>query len=78
MLARKFDDAKISTAIWVELVFERQRAIEAAVGNNEVVSASSVVAARQPITRDQLARLDASMRSWLTSADQAKLRDQKN
>jgi hypothetical protein len=77
MLARKFDDAKTSTAIWVELVADRQIEIEAAIKNNEVVSASSMIAARQVITREQLASFDASARAWLSSADQAKMSEQK-
>lgn len=77
MLARKFDDAKTSTAIWVELVCDRQSEIEAAIKNNEVVSASSMIAARQVITREQLASFDASARAWLVSADKAKMSEQK-
>jgi hypothetical protein len=77
MLARMFDDAKVSTAVWVELVHERQKEIERSVGSGEVVSASSVMAARQTISREQLALFDAGARAWLNSADEAKMSEQK-
>jgi hypothetical protein len=77
MLARMFDDAKVSTAVWVELVHERQKEVERSVGSGEVVSASSVMAARQTISREQLALFDAGARAWLNSADEAKMSEQK-
>jgi len=77
MLARMFDDAKVSTAVWVELVHERQKEVERSVGSGEVVSASSVMAARQAISREQLALFDAGARAWLNSADEAKMSEQK-
>jgi len=36
ILVRKFEDAKTSSAIWAELIFERQKEIEDAIANNEV------------------------------------------
>ncbi|KAI9802802.1 MAG: hypothetical protein M1833_001401 [Piccolia ochrophora] len=77
MLARQFDDVKVATSIWVEIIAERQKEIEAACEANHIVSPSSVMAARQEIRRDDLALLDASARSWLRSADQVKLSEQK-
>ena len=77
MLARQFDDSKIGTAIWVELVLKRQREIEEAVKNNHVVSPFTEIAARQEISREELAAFDASARSWLASSDEAKLSCQK-
>src|SRR5271155_1494399 len=76
MLARQFDDAKVGTAVWTELVLERQKSLEDAVRNGEAVPGSSLMAARQTISRDQLAILDASARAWLRSADEAKLSEQ--
>lgn len=77
MLARKFDDAKISTSIWAELVSERKREIALAIESNEIISTSTELATQQIITREELATLDASARSWLNSADQAKMASQK-
>ena len=77
MLARQFEDAKICIAIWVELVLERQGEIEDAVKNHHVVSAFTEIAGKQDISREELAIFDASARSWLYSADEAKLSYQK-
>ena len=77
MLARQFDDAKVSTAIWVEIVLERQREIQDALEKGYLVSVNTVVAARQDITRDELAIFDASARSWLCSGDEAMMSNQK-
>ena len=65
-------DAKESTAIWVELVEVRRRAIEEAVHSNELVSEGSIIAASQEISRQELRIWDASVRAWLRSADEAK------
>ncbi len=77
LLAREFTDAKISISIWFELISERKREIETGLRNHEIVPASSVLAARQTIAREQLALFDASARAWLQSADRAKISFQK-
>jgi hypothetical protein len=77
MLARQFDDAKVSTAIWVELVLERQREVQDAHKNGCVFSVNTVVASLLEVSRDELAIFDASARSWLCSADEAKMSNQK-
>ena len=77
MLARQFDDSKIGIAILVELVVERQREIQEAMKNNHIVSISTVMASQQEISREELAAFDASARSWLCSADEAKISPQK-
>ena len=77
MLARKFDDAKYAIAIWSELVAERQREIRMAEVNGEIILETSMMAARQTITREELALFDASARSWLSSADEVKISEQK-
>ena len=77
MLARQFKDAKESTALWVQVVLERIEEIRLLVEQNHVISATSVVAARQDISREELATFDASVRSWLCSADEAMLSKQK-
>jgi hypothetical protein len=70
MLARKFDDAKHAIAIWTELVAERQRDIKIAESNAEIILETSMMAARQRITREELAAFDASARSWLACSTQ--------
>lgn len=77
MLARQFDDSKVGTAILMELVMERQREIQEAIENNNIVSISTIMAARQGISREELAAFDASVRSWLCSADEARISSQK-
>ncbi|KAH6700673.1 hypothetical protein BKA61DRAFT_561892 [Leptodontidium sp. MPI-SDFR-AT-0119] len=72
MLARAWD-AKEATSIWVELVRERQREIEKAVAENQIVATTTLIAARQDISRSELGNWDASARSWLRRADQAKM-----
>jgi hypothetical protein len=71
LLARAWD-AKQSTSLWVELVDARRKEIEGAYRDNHVVSPSSLLSARQDISRQDLAMWDSSARSWLRSADQAK------
>ncbi|KAM3065054.1 hypothetical protein ACMFMG_006182 [Clarireedia jacksonii] len=73
MLARAWE-AKVATSIWVELVQERQKEIENQSSMNNI---AGIMAAQQEITREQLARWDASARAWLRSADEAKLKEQK-
>ncbi|MCJ1384979.1 hypothetical protein MMC17_008097 [Xylographa soralifera] len=77
MLARQFDDPKSATAIWAELVTARKEEIEAAVKDNQIVPASTMLAAGQDIARKDLRILDASARSWILSADEAKMSEQK-
>src|SRR6202000_2322770 len=70
MLARAFK-AEEAISVWVELVRVRRRTIESQL-DSEPQSLSACMAARQDITREQLALWDASARSWLQSADEAK------
>jgi hypothetical protein len=72
MLARAWD-AKESNSILVELIAERQKEINILVANNSIVSTSTLVAARQDISRSEIAEWDASVRSWLQRADEAKV-----
>lgn len=69
MLARAWD-AKQATAIWVELVHERKLQVQAKLEQNSIVNPYTHVAAMQDFNRDDLARWDASARSWLRRADQ--------
>ena len=72
MLARAWD-AREAVSIWVELVEQRRKEILSADVNHDVVSESSRMSVNHGIERQDLALLDASARSWLESADQAKL-----
>lgn len=63
LLARKFSDPRISVALWVELVAKRKEEIRFAFENDEMMSEASMVAARQQISRTDLAKFDASVRS---------------
>ncbi|KAL4744687.1 hypothetical protein BDW72DRAFT_212275 [Aspergillus terricola var. indicus] len=64
-------DSKQATALWVELVKQRQLEIESAYENNDKVSMPALISARQDISRKDLARWDNSARSWPRSANQA-------
>lgn len=77
IIARQFDDSKVGIAMLVELVVERQREIQEALNKNHIVSFSSMMAAQQEVSREELANFDASVRAWLCSADQAKISHQK-
>lgn len=68
MLARAWD-AKVATSIWVELVEERRRQLEAQMRDNKIVHPHSLAAARETFGRAELAEWDASARSWLRRAD---------
>jgi hypothetical protein len=60
----------------VELVSERRKEVQEEFKSRAIVSQSSLAGARQSISRDDLALLDASARSWLRSADQGKQAEQ--
>ncbi len=70
MLARAWDDKK-ATSIWVEMVTERQNEIANSI-DDAPQYLSACMAARQDITREELAKWDGSARSWLQSADEVK------
>ncbi|KAI1123405.1 hypothetical protein F5Y10DRAFT_286217 [Nemania abortiva] len=77
MLARAWDDAD-ATSLWVEIVAERRRAIAARYQNEEEMPFATVMAAAQAeITRDQLAKWDASARAWLRTADMSRVKQRK-
>ncbi|KLU92095.1 hypothetical protein MAPG_11042 [Magnaporthiopsis poae ATCC 64411] len=69
MLARVWSDAE-ATSLWVEIVAERRREIAARFEAGEALPfATTTAAAQQELTRDQLAKWDASARAWLRTAD---------
>ncbi|KAI4702208.1 hypothetical protein J4E81_002570 [Alternaria sp. BMP 2799] len=71
LLARAWD-AKVATAIWVEIVAARKIEIEEGLKSNGNVSATSLLGACQDITRKDLALWDSSARAWLRRADKSK------
>ena len=77
MLARIFRPPE-ATSIWVELVQQRKKEIEAECSKNAVFGMELIAAAqaaRQDISRAQLAEWDASARAWLLSADEFKVKE---
>lgn len=77
LLARSFSDPAKSVSALVELVHERQRHIRNE-GNAFTSTAShiaSLMAAEQPIQRDELQQWDVSTRAWLQTADSAMQRE---
>jgi hypothetical protein len=75
MLARMFSGPE-ATAVWVELVDEQKQKIY----HNHAEALyteklwSSMLAAQQEFSREELGNWDASARAWLQSADEAKAR----
>lgn len=75
MLARAWEADK-AISIWAELITERQ--VEIAKSMEDAPQfMSTCMAARQDITREELAKWDASARAWLQSADGVKERANK-
>lgn len=69
MLARVWSDAE-ATSLWVEIVAERRREIATRFEAGEALPfATTTAATQQELTRDQLAKWDASARAWLRTAD---------
>lgn len=73
MLVRAWD-AREAISIWAELVHERVSQVEAQISMNKVVNPHTVMAVRQAISRDDLAKWDARARAWLRRADQSMMR----
>jgi hypothetical protein len=71
MLARSWPVPE-AIAIWVELVEERKKEIEAKSDPNELHGLLARATAQQEISRAHLAAWDASARAWLRNADEVK------
>lgn len=71
LLARAFTPSE-ATAIWVELVAHRRREIEENSDDSQFQSLAARMACRQDLSRNELAKWDASARAWLLSADEVK------
>lgn len=69
MLARIWTTPE-ATSIWVQIVAERKREIEKTLEEQNEVDYRTLSAARQEISRSQLAEWDASARAWLQAADE--------
>ncbi|KAK8103520.1 uncharacterized protein PG998_010553 [Apiospora kogelbergensis] len=69
VLARAFN-AKDATSIWVELISERKKEIDA-IEEHKMFSPHTYAASKQSISRDEIATFDASARAWLRRADMA-------
>ena len=76
LLAKMWDGPE-ATAIWAEIVQRRKKLIELEMEENSITEMTTIAAARQDITRTQLAEWDASARSWMRTADIVKSRQQK-
>lgn len=76
MLARMWSGPE-ATSVWVELVKGRKQEIETTYDRGDLMNYQVLAAARQDLTRPQLADWDASARAWLQTADEAKMREQK-
>ncbi|KAL0775879.1 hypothetical protein CaCOL14_007166 [Colletotrichum acutatum] len=70
ILARVWD-AKTATSIWVELIHDRKAQVQALIDARRPVNPYTEVANYQDITRDDLAKWDASARAWLRRADRS-------
>ncbi|KAH7354748.1 hypothetical protein BKA65DRAFT_496920 [Rhexocercosporidium sp. MPI-PUGE-AT-0058] len=77
MLARTWTGPE-ATSIWVEIVEERVRLVMSKASSDAYnTSLGGLVAAKQGVTRAELAQWDASARAWLQVADDAKQFQQK-
>ena len=76
MLARIWDPSE-ATSIWSEIVKQRSEKILQDLEDGCLVNLSDASAARNPISRQQLAEWDASARAWLHAADRVKAHEQK-
>ena len=76
LLAKMWDGPE-ATAIWAEIVQRRKELIWLEMEENGITETTTLAAARQDITRAQLAEWDASARSWMRTADKVKSRQQK-
>ncbi|KAF8541076.1 hypothetical protein BDD12DRAFT_950044 [Trichophaea hybrida] len=72
LLARNWSGSQ-ATAIWSELVIERQKVLKKSANEGEF---KGIMSSRIAISRTELADWDASARAWLQTADAAKRRQQ--
>jgi hypothetical protein len=70
LLARRWN-APYAISIWVEIVEERKKEVAESFEKDNQAYYPTLQAARQEISREQLAEWDASARAWLRTADEA-------
>lgn len=77
LLARSFSDPTKSISALFEIVHERRRQIrsESNTFASTATHMAALMAAEQPIERDELQHWDASARAWLQTADSAMKKD---
>ena len=76
MLARIWDGPE-ATSIWVEIIEKQQTKVVRDFEEKTVIDMGSFMAAKQPISREQIREWDASARAWLRAADSVKRVQQK-
>lgn len=76
MLAKIWEGSE-ATSIWVEIVKRRKEEISDEFEQVNVASMASLAAAKQELTRSQMAEWDASARAWLRAADAVKMKQQR-
>lgn len=76
MLARIWDSSE-ATSIWMEIVKHRSENIISGLEEGSMANFSDFAAAKNTLSRQQLAEWDASARAWLHAADRVKAYEQK-
>ncbi|KAM0796941.1 hypothetical protein BDR22DRAFT_811287, partial [Usnea florida] len=76
VLARIWDSSE-ATSIWMEIVKHRSENILSGLEDGYMANFSDVAAAKNTLSRQQLAEWDASARAWLHAADRVKANEQK-
>ncbi|KAI4164609.1 MAG: hypothetical protein LQ342_001923 [Letrouitia transgressa] len=76
LLARIWEGSE-ATSIWVEIVKCRKDEVISHFNQSDVGHLVTLSAAKQELTRSQLAEWDASARAWLRAADTVKTKQQK-
>jgi len=76
MLARIWSGPE-ATSLWAEIISQRQEEIRTTCDGTRGSDFASLQAMQQEFSRTQLAEWDASVRAWLRSADEARMRDQR-
>lgn len=76
MLAKIWEGSE-ATSIWVEIVKRRKEEVIAEFERNNPVNMATFAAAKQDLTRTQMAEWDASARAWLRAANAVKSKQQR-
>ena len=76
MLAKIWEGSE-ATSIWVEIVKRRKEEVSAEFERDNAISMATFAAAKQELTRTQMAEWDASARAWLRAANAVKTKQQR-